>query len=76
MLLYSVDGRCLATYSAYDWALGVKSVAWSPTSQFLAIGSYDQKVSLFYPISFLPVDSRQLALTLLLLSYAFRDLRF
>ncbi len=44
VLLYSVDGRCLASYSAYEYALGVKSVAWSPTSQFLAIGSYDQKV--------------------------------
>lgn len=44
ILIYSVDGRCLATYSAYDHALGVKSVAWAPTSQFLAIGSYDQKV--------------------------------
>ena len=51
MLLYSVDGRCLATYSAYDWALGVKSVAWSPTSQFLAIGSYDQKVCMYVTYS-------------------------
>lgn len=45
VLLYSVDGRCLATYSAYDFALGAKSIAWSPTSQFLAVGSYDQKVT-------------------------------
>lgn len=44
VLLYSIDGRCIASYSAYEHALGVKSVAWSPTSQFLAIGSYDQKV--------------------------------
>ncbi|KAI0238144.1 WD repeat-containing protein WRAP73 [Lamellibrachia satsuma] len=51
MLLYSVDGRCLATYSAYDWALGIKSVAWSPTSQFLAIGSYDQKIRLLNHIT-------------------------
>lgn len=43
--LYSLDGRCLASYSAYDLALGVKVIAWSPSSQFLAIGSYDQKAS-------------------------------
>ncbi|KAJ8320294.1 hypothetical protein KUTeg_001881 [Tegillarca granosa] len=43
VLLYSVDGRCIAKYSAYDNALGVKSIAWSPTSQFLALGSYDEK---------------------------------
>ncbi|XP_022100629.1 WD repeat-containing protein WRAP73-like isoform X1 [Acanthaster planci] len=44
VLLYSVDGRCLATFKAYDYALGIKSIAWSPSSQFLAIGSFDQKV--------------------------------
>ncbi|XP_072043725.1 WD repeat-containing protein WRAP73-like [Amphiura filiformis] len=44
LLLYSVDGRCLATFKAYDYALGIKSLAWSPSSQFLAIGSFDQKV--------------------------------
>ena len=44
VVLYSPDGRRVAYYSAYDDALGVKGVAWSPSSQFLAIGSYDQKV--------------------------------
>jgi len=44
VLLYSLDGRCQATYSAYEMALGVKSVSWSSTSQFLAVGSYDEKV--------------------------------
>lgn len=46
VMIYSLDGRCLASYSAYEQALGIKSVTWSPTSQFLAIGSYDQKVRL------------------------------
>ncbi|KAK3803640.1 hypothetical protein RRG08_023356 [Elysia crispata] len=46
VLLYSLDGRCLARYSAYDLALGVKSLAWSPSSQFLALGSFDKKVRL------------------------------
>ncbi|XP_036203870.1 WD repeat-containing protein WRAP73 isoform X2 [Myotis myotis] len=44
VLLYSLDGRLLATYCAYEWSLGIKSVAWSPSSQFLAVGSYDGKV--------------------------------
>lgn len=44
LYIYSIDGRCLATYSAYEHALGIKSVKWSPTSQFLAIGSFDQKL--------------------------------
>ncbi|KAM8790266.1 WD repeat-containing protein WRAP73 [Rhynchonycteris naso] len=44
ILLYSLDGRLLAAYCAYEWSLGIKSVAWSPSSQFLAVGSYDGKV--------------------------------
>lgn len=43
LLVYSMDGRCLSRYSAYEFALGVKSVCWSPSSQFLAIGSFDEK---------------------------------
>ena len=44
VLLYSMDGRCLASYSAYEHALGVKTVSWSPSGQFLAIGSFDEKL--------------------------------
>ena len=44
VLLYSLDGRCLASYSAYEHALGIKTVAWSLSSQFLAVGSFDEKV--------------------------------
>lgn len=43
VLLYSLDGRLLSSYSAYEWSLGIKSVVWSPSSQFLAVGSYDEK---------------------------------
>ncbi|XP_052572143.1 WD repeat-containing protein WRAP73 isoform X2 [Peromyscus californicus insignis] len=46
ILLYSLDGRLLSAYCAYEWSLGIKSVSWSPSSQFLAIGSYDGKVRL------------------------------
>ncbi|XP_040049318.1 WD repeat-containing protein WRAP73 [Gasterosteus aculeatus] len=51
VLLYSLDGRLLSAYSAYDWSLGVKSVTWSPSSQFLAIGSYDEKVRILNHIT-------------------------
>ncbi|XP_051915203.1 WD repeat-containing protein WRAP73 isoform X1 [Hippocampus zosterae] len=51
VLLYSLDGRLLSTYSAYEWSLGVKCVAWSPSSQFLAIGSYDEKVRILNHIT-------------------------
>jgi WD40 repeat protein len=44
MIIYYPDGRLVSSYSAYDFGLGIKSVAWSPSSQFLVIGSYDQKV--------------------------------
>ena len=43
-----MDGKIVSLYSAYDFALGIKSVMWSPSSQFLVIGSYDQSVSNFH----------------------------
>ncbi|EPS70438.1 hypothetical protein M569_04319 [Genlisea aurea] len=44
VLIYSPDGRCLSKYQAYESGLGVKTVCWSPCSQFLAVGSYDQMI--------------------------------
>lgn len=38
------DGTLLHTYSAYDNALGVKSLNWESTSRLLAVGSYDEKI--------------------------------
>ena len=46
VLLYSVDGRCLSSFSAYEYALGIKALTWSPSSQFLALGSFDEKLRL------------------------------
>ena len=40
--VYSSDGLCLASYSAYQDALGIKTVQWCPTGQLLAVGSFDQ----------------------------------
>lgn len=38
----ALDGTSLAHYRAYEDALGVKCVAWSPSSHLLAVGSFDQ----------------------------------
>ena len=55
ILVYSPDGRCLYKYSAYDNALGLKTVAWSPCGQFLGCGSYDQVVRALNYLTFKPV---------------------
>lgn len=34
-------------YQAYDYALGIKTVDYSKTSFFVAIGSFDEKIRLF-----------------------------
>lgn len=51
VLLYTLDGRCVSKFSAYDSALGIKSLAWSPTGQFLALGSYDEKLRILNHIT-------------------------
>lgn len=47
ILVYLMDGTRVARFSAYEDALGVKRVAWSPAVKFLAVGSYDHKVMSF-----------------------------
>lgn len=47
VIIYQADGIKIAQYKAYSDALGVKSVQWSPNGQFLAVGSFDQKVRVF-----------------------------
>lgn len=50
VMVYGMDGHCFASYSPYkeryEFGLGIKTVSWSPTGQFLAIGSYDEKLRL------------------------------
>lgn len=55
ILMYSMDGKLISIYSAYDFALGIKSVSWSPSSQFLVIGSYDQSVRVLNNITWTAV---------------------
>ncbi|XP_071745746.1 WD repeat-containing protein WRAP73-like [Lepeophtheirus salmonis] len=51
ILVYSIDGRCLLDYSAYNLALGIKSVSWDPSGKILAIGSFDAKIRLINALS-------------------------
>ena len=40
--VYTPDGECLASHSGYSQMLGIKTVAWSPSGQLLALGDYEQ----------------------------------
>ncbi|KAJ9081966.1 hypothetical protein DSO57_1009188 [Entomophthora muscae] len=44
VILYSPAGFSVGSYSAYEVGLGIKTMCWSPTSEHLILGSYDQKV--------------------------------
>ena len=53
--IFSPDGKRLGRFSAYENALGVKSIAWSPTGKMLAIGSYDENGRILTHISWTPI---------------------
>ncbi|KAI8907719.1 hypothetical protein DFJ77DRAFT_475069 [Powellomyces hirtus] len=53
--IYHPDGRLAASYSAYDTGLGIKTVTWSPSSQFIAVGSYDEKIRLLNHYTWRPI---------------------
>jgi len=46
-LIYTPRGQKLAQFQAYENALGIKSISFSPKSRFLAVGSYDQVCRVF-----------------------------
>ncbi|KAI9137159.1 quinon protein alcohol dehydrogenase-like superfamily [Paraphysoderma sedebokerense] len=59
--IYHPDGRLVKSYSPYPndqngqcMGLGIKSVKWSPSSQFVAVGSFDQKARLLNHYTFNP----------------------
>jgi WD40 repeat protein len=57
VLVYSPDGRLIERYSAYEGALGIKSVAFSPSSQFLALGSFDSAARLLNALTWRPIQN-------------------
>ena len=40
--VYNTQGQALATFNAYDEALGVRSLSWHPAGRLLAVGSCDK----------------------------------
>ena len=42
VVVHKKDGACVGKFQAYEGALGIRCVQWSPNSQLLGIGSYDQ----------------------------------
>eukprot|EP00466_Bigelowiella_natans_P020800 jgi/Bigna1/49573/estExt_Genewise1.C_510121 len=46
IMIYTPDGKQLVKYKAYEGYLGIKTVRWSKTGRFLAVGSFDQKLRL------------------------------
>lgn len=42
LLVYTETGQCVANFTAYSDALGIRSVNWSPPGDVISIGSYDQ----------------------------------
>mmetsp|Transcript_30164 Transcript_30164/g.39737 ORF Transcript_30164/g.39737 Transcript_30164/m.39737 type:complete len:508 (-) Transcript_30164:107-1630(-) len=53
--VYSLDGTLLASYKAYDDALGIRVSSVSPSGYFVAVGSYDQSTRLISPLTWKPV---------------------
>lgn len=42
VFFYTADGAGLGRYAAYNDALGIRQVTWSPAGEFVAVGSFDQ----------------------------------
>ena len=54
-LAYSPDGRKLGRFQAYEGALGIKTACWSPSAQFMAVGSYDGRLRLLNKLTWRPI---------------------
>lgn len=50
--IYSITGQIQSSYSAYENALGIRTVSLSPNGQSISIGSYDSAVRLINHLTF------------------------
>jgi len=57
VLIYTADGHLFRTREKPCEGLGIKTVEWSPASEFLVVGSYDGKISFLSTYTFSPVSS-------------------
>ena len=51
LLIYTIEGDLLFRYQAYEHALGIRSLAWSPDGSFLCVGDYCQSARLINTLS-------------------------
>ncbi|KAI8636550.1 WD40-repeat-containing domain protein [Parasitella parasitica] len=49
--VYRQDGALIKSYSGYEYGLGIKSVHWSPTSQIIALGNFDDTIHVLSTLS-------------------------
>jgi WD40 repeat protein len=56
VLVYTADGHLYRTHEKPCEGLGVKTVEWSPSGDFLTIGSYDGKMCFLSNYTFSPVS--------------------
>jgi WD40 repeat protein len=56
VIVYSPDGRIMCNFKPYPASsgLGITSVSWSPTSQFLAVGCHNSKLYVLNTLTFKP----------------------
>ncbi|KAI5801117.1 hypothetical protein EDC01DRAFT_628068 [Geopyxis carbonaria] len=57
VLVYTADGHLYRTHEKPCEGLGVKTVEWSPSGDFLTVGSYDGKLCFLSNYTFSPVIS-------------------
>jgi len=55
VLIYTADGHLFRTREKACEGLGIKTVEWSPASEFLVVGSYDGRISFLSTYTFSPV---------------------
>ncbi|KAI9297948.1 WD40 repeat-like protein [Neoconidiobolus thromboides FSU 785] len=54
LFIYSPAGFLITKYSAYSHGLGLKTVDWSPSGQFIMLASYDEKIRLLNTYTWQP----------------------
>ena len=55
MCVLDPSGNCVAVHRGTGYGLGFKSVAWSPSGQLLALGSYEQEASVLNHVTWSPL---------------------
>lgn len=54
-MIYYPDGRHVATFQNEKVVLGIKSLKWSPSGQFICLGGFDEKIRLLNHYTWKPL---------------------